>query len=134
VTIAHRSDAFRARPDFRARVAENAKIEVVPYATVTAIEGGSRVERVRLAIEGTPRTIDVTGVFVCAGVEPRSELVRGQLALDDRGYVEVDATLRTSISTCYAAGDVRAGSSWTVAGAVGDGAMAIKDIQRRLAS
>ena len=45
MTIAHRSDAFRARPDFRARVAENAKIEVVPYATVAAIEGGSRVER-----------------------------------------------------------------------------------------
>jgi thioredoxin reductase (NADPH) len=74
----------------------------------------------------------VEGVFVCAGVEPNTAMVTGQVELDERGYVVVDATGRTSRPNVYAAGDVTAGSSLTIAAAVGQGAAVAKDVQRRL--
>lgn len=128
VTLAHRSDRFRARRDFRERVAADPKIDVLAGVELEAIEGTDRVERVRLG----GRELDVAGVFICAGIEPNTELVAGQVELDDRGYVAVDSRQRTSAEGVYAVGDVTAGSSLTIAAAVGEGAAAVKDIQRRL--
>jgi thioredoxin reductase (NADPH) len=65
---------------------------------------------------------------------PRSELVSGQVELDEAGFVRVDLRQRTSAARLYAAGDVCAGSSWTVVSAMGQAAAAVKDIERRLAS
>jgi thioredoxin reductase (NADPH) len=132
VTLAHHSDRFRARADFRERVMADPRVEVLTGVTLEAIEGNERVERARLAGPGGPVARDVAGVFVCAGVVPNTDLVEGQLDLDDRGYVRTDARLRTSVDGVYAAGDVCSGSSLTIAAAVGQGAAAIKEIQRRL--
>lgn len=132
VTLAHRGASFRAREDFVARAEAHPRIAILTGATLEAIEGGDSVERARLAAGAAQFTLDVAGVFVCVGVEPSSELVRGQLELDERGYVRVDSRGRTSSPSVYACGDVCSGSSWTVAAAVGEGAAAVKDIQRRL--
>jgi thioredoxin reductase (NADPH) len=134
VTLAHRGASFRARPDFRARVAAHPRIEVLFGAELRAIVGDGRVEGVRLNRAAADETLAVEGVFVCVGVEPNSEIARGQLGLDPAGYVVTDVRGRTSADRVYAAGDVRAGSSWTIAGAVGDGASAVKDVSRRLSS
>jgi thioredoxin reductase (NADPH) len=128
VTLAHRSDRFRARRDFRDRVAADPKIDVVTGVELEAIEGEDRVERVRIS----GREMEVAGVFVCAGIVPNTELVGGQLETDGRGYVVVDSRQRTSAGGVYAVGDVTAASSLTIAAAVGEGAAAVKDIQRRL--
>lgn len=132
VTLVHRSATFSARADFRERVASDSRIRVIEFAELLAIEGADRVERVRLQVRGEESSLDVDGVFICAGVEPNSELVAGQVALDARRFIAVDTQMRSSNSRLYAVGDVRSGSSLTIAAAVGEGATAIKDIQRRL--
>lgn len=132
VTLVHRSATFSARADFRERVASDPRIHVIEFAELIEIEGADHVERVRLQVRGEGSALDVDGVFICAGVEPNSELVADQVEFDARGYVAVDTQMRSSHSLLYAVGDVRSGSSLTIAAAVGEGATAIKDIQRRL--
>lgn len=132
VTLAHRGDRFRARPDFRVRVAADPRIDVLMETSLRAIEGRERVERALLDTGGHGCELAVEGVFICVGVEPNSELARDQVDLDDQGYVIADVRGRTSAVGVYVVGDVRSGSSWTIAGAVGDGAAAVKDVSRRL--
>ena len=132
VTLIHRSAKFSARADFRARVKADSRIRVIEFGELLEIGGADRVERVRLKVHGVDSSLDVDGVFICAGVEPNAELVADQVAVDDRGYVKVDTQMRSSHSRLFAVGDVRSGSSLTIAAAVGEGATAIKDIQRRL--
>jgi thioredoxin reductase (NADPH) len=133
VTLAHHGDRFRARPDFRERVAADPRIELVTGVRLEAIEGDERVEGALLG-GAEPRTLDVAGVFICVGVQPNSELVAGHVERDGAGYVLVDARQRTTCDRVYAAGDVCAGSSLTVAAAVGQGAAAVKDVSRRIAA
>lgn len=132
VTLMHRTDRFRSRVDFRNRVASHPRIDLVEFGDLLAIEGADAVERARVRLRGVESTLEVEGVFVCAGVVPNSELVASLVPLDPRGYVTVDAQMRTSHERLYAVGDVRSGSSLTIAAAVGEAATAIKDIQRRL--
>jgi thioredoxin reductase (NADPH) len=134
VTLAHRGDAARARPDFRDQATAHPRIEILARTALAAIEGDATVERARIVGPDGERAVDVAGVFVCAGVAANAELVAGQLDLDERGYVVVDSRQRTSADRVYAAGDVCAGSSLTIAAAVGQGAAAVKDVQRRIAA
>ncbi len=134
VTIANRTDRFRARPDFRERVAADPKIVVHDRTELLAISGADRVEGVDLSGPDGPFALDVAGVFVCVGVQPNTDLVAGQVAVDELGYVRADERQRTSADGVYAAGDVCSGSSLTIAAAVGQGAAAVKDVQRRLAT
>lgn len=133
VTIVHRREIFIARSDFQARVFDHPRIDVIRNAEVLAVEGRSCVEGLRLRTAGREESLAADGLFVCAGVEPNSSLVAGQVVLDGKGYVDVDPLMRASRARLYAVGDIRVGSSWTIAGAVGDGATAVKDIQRNLA-
>jgi thioredoxin reductase (NADPH) len=130
VTLIHRSDKYRARPDWLKRAQENPRIIIINNAEVTAIEGGERVER--LVIEDTLtreiKTMDTEGVFVRVGVAPNTEMFRGQIELDEAGFIRADRRQRTSAEMVYAAGDVCRPVCLSVATAVGQGAIAAKDI------
>src|SRR5262245_39262394 len=88
VTLIHRSDKYRARPDWLKQAQENPRITIIDNAEAKAIEGGERVER--LVIEDTRtgeiKTIDTEGVFIRAGVAPNTEMLRGQIELDEAGF------------------------------------------------
>ncbi|HYE72668.1 MAG TPA: FAD-dependent oxidoreductase, partial [Blastocatellia bacterium] len=66
------------------------------------------------------------------GIEPNTEQVRGQVELDSEGYVVVNRAQRTSVENVYAAGDVCRPVCLSVATAVGQGAVSVKDIAERL--
>lgn len=132
VTLVHRGARLGGRPDFRAAVMRAGNIDVLFENRLVAIEGDPEVEGARLRGPDGERTVAAAGVVVCAGLAPHSELVAGQCALDDRGFVVVDTRQRTSAARLYAAGDVCAGSTWTVAAAIGQGATIIKDLERRI--
>lgn len=132
VLLIRRGSRFRARPDFRAPVEASPRIEVHMNTALLAIEGEDKVKAA--LIEG-PRgvsRVEVAGVFVCAGIAPHSELLRGQIDMDPLGYVITDVRQRTSAPRLYAAGDVCAHSAWSVAAAIGQGAAAVKDMERRI--
>jgi thioredoxin reductase (NADPH) len=134
VLLVHHGARLRGRPDFRAAVAADPRIDVHLETRLTAIVGDAEVEGAVVVGPAGERRVEAAAVVVCAGLAPRSELVSGQVELDEAGFVRVDLRQRTSAARLYAAGDVCAGSSWTVVSAMGQAAAAVKDIERRLAS
>lgn len=132
VVLVHRGERLGGRPDFRRAVERSPRIELRLATRLVAIEGAPEVSGVRLAGPDGERTVAAGGVVICAGLAPRSGLVAGQCALDDRGFVRVDTCQRTSAPRLYAAGDVCAGSTWTVAAAIGQGTIIVKDLERRI--
>src|SRR5277367_4263369 len=99
VTLVHRRDEFRASKIMLDRARNNEKIRFITNHTIVAVDGDTTVTGLRLRDAGTEdeRTLDVTGVFVAIGHDPRSELVRGIVDLDDAGYVLVNGhTTETS--------------------------------------
>jgi thioredoxin reductase (NADPH) len=134
VTVAHRGDRLTARPAFVDAVRRDPRIELRLGQRLVAILGDADVSGAELETTEGRIVIPVQGVFVCAGVQPNSELVRGQVDLDAAGFVRTGPMQRTSADRVYAVGDVCSGAALSIAAAVGQGATAVKDIQRRLAS
>ena len=108
VTVIHRRDALRAGAILQKRANDNPKIHFVWDTVITNIEGVDGVERIRLrnVKDKNESEMDIDGVFVFIGHTPNTELFKGQIELDDKGYVIVDNRLRTKIPGVFAAGEV----------------------------
>jgi thioredoxin reductase (NADPH) len=109
VTLVHRRDALRASKIMADRAHQNPKINFAWNSVVDEIVGEESVSGLRLRdIEtGDTSTLDVGGVFVAIGHDPRNELIQGQIDLDEEGYVLVDSPhTRTSIPGVFACGDL----------------------------
>ncbi|GAA0922950.1 thioredoxin-disulfide reductase [Virgisporangium aurantiacum] len=137
VTIIHRRDSFRASKIMAERALSNPKISVVWNSVVSEIvDGGGKVAGVRLTdtVTGESRELPVTGVFVAIGHDPRSELFRGQIPLDENGYVLVEApSTRTPVPGVFAAGDLVDHTYRQAITAAGTGCAAALDAERFLA-
>jgi thioredoxin reductase (NADPH) len=138
VTIIHRRNEFRASKIMAERALANPKIDVSWNTVVTEVLGtdgrvsGVRVQDVRT---GEPRVLDVTGVFVAIGHDPRSELVREQVELDEQGYVTVTAPgTQTNLPGVFAAGDLVDHTYRQAITAAGTGCAAALDAERYIAS
>ncbi len=138
VTIIHRRDAFRASKIMADRALANEKIRVLWDTVVTSVlDGGGKVHAVavRNIKTGEESKLDVTGVFVAIGHDPRNDLFRGQVDLDDEGYVTVDApSTRTNLPGVFAAGDVVDHTYRQAITAAGTGCAAALDAERYIAS
>jgi thioredoxin reductase (NADPH) len=138
VTILHRRDQFRASKIMADRALSNEKINVAWNTVVDEVlgEDGKVVGvRVRDVHGGEPRRLDVSGVFVAIGHIPRSELFRGQVDMDESGYVKVEApSTRTNIPGVFAAGDVVDHTYRQAITAAGTGCAAALDAERYIAS
>ncbi len=138
VTIVHRRDTFRASKVMAARALNNPKISVEWDSEVEEILGqdGAVVgARLRNLKTGDTKVLDVTGVFIAIGHDPRSELFKGQIDLDDEGYVKVDApSTRTNVPGVFAAGDVVDHTYRQAITASGTGCAAALDAERFIAS
>lgn len=137
VTLIHRRDAFRASPIMADRVMNNPKIKVLWNTVVDEIVGADKVSGLALrnTVTGDPSLLDVTGVFVAIGHDPRSELVKGQVDLDEDGYVLVEAnSTATSVPGVFAAGDLVDHTYRQAITAAGTGCAAALDAQHYLAA
>ncbi|MET8229214.1 thioredoxin-disulfide reductase [Micromonospora sp. NPDC005298] len=138
VTIIHRRDSFRASKIMADRALSNEKIKVEWNSTVEEIlgdDGKVTGVRVRNVHTGDTKVMDVTGVFVAIGHDPRSELFRGQVELDDEGYVKVQAPgTRTNVPGVFAAGDVVDHTYRQAITAAGTGCAAALDAERFIAT
>jgi thioredoxin reductase (NADPH) len=137
VTIIHRRDEFRASPIMAERALKNEKIKVIWDSVVTEVLGTDKVEGVTLrnAKTGEESTLDVTGLFIAIGHDPRSELFAGQVAIDDEGYVRAESpTSRTDVTGVFACGDLVDHSYRQAITAAGTGCVAALDAERYLAS
>jgi thioredoxin reductase (NADPH) len=137
VTVVHRRDALRASKIMQDRAFTNDKIGFRWNAEVADITGDETVTGMTLrdVRTGEVETLPVTGVFEAIGHEPRSELFRGQLDLDEEGYVLVEApTTRTNLDGVFAAGDVVDHIYRQAITAAGTGCAAALDAERYLAT
>jgi len=136
VTLIHRRDEFRASRIMLERARANEKITFLTNTQVVAIEGDPKVSGVKLrnTVTGEESKLDVTGVFVAIGHDPRSDLVRGQVDLDDDGYVLVrPGSTATSVEGVFAAGDLVDRTYRQAITAAGTGCSAAIDAERWLA-
>jgi thioredoxin reductase (NADPH) len=134
VTVVHRRDSLRASRIMADRAEANPKIRWEWNAEVVDIEGDGAVTGVRLrdTKDGSERRLDVGGLFIAIGHEPRSELVRGQVDLDDEGYVITTVGTRTNLTGVFAAGDLVDHTYRQAVTAAGTGCMAALDAERYL--
>jgi thioredoxin reductase (NADPH) len=137
VTIVHRRDEFRASKIMAARALEHEKIEVLWNTIVTEVHGENGVESVTLedTVTGEIRELKTDGVFVAIGHKPTTDLFKGQLDLDENGYLiaGLDGGTRTSLEGVFAAGDVADHTYRQAVTAAGTGCMAAIDAERWLA-
>lgn len=134
VLLVHRSDQFRASPAMLNRAKADPKIEFVTNAAVTGILGADTVAGVTLAMtNGSSRTLDVDGLFIAVGSDPRTALIADQVTLTNTGNVWVDArSSRTSLEGVFAAGDIIDPTYRQAIVAAGSGAVAAMDAQHFL--
>ena len=136
VTVVHRRDQLRASAIMQERARSNPKIRFEWNAVVAGITGEGAVTGLVLAdrSSGVTRSLPVEGVFVAIGHEPRSELVKGQVAVDEAGYVVVaDPSTRTNLDGVFACGDLVDHSYRQAITAAGSGCRAALDAERFLA-
>ena len=136
VTIIHRRDEFRASRIMAERALNDPKIDVVWNSEVVEVLGDAKVTGVQLLnrVTGAQSTLDITGLFVAIGHDPRSELFKGQIDLDDEGYVLVqDRTTLTNVEGVFAAGDLVDHTYRQAITAAGSGCAAALDAERYLA-
>ncbi|WP_068276109.1 thioredoxin-disulfide reductase [Aldersonia kunmingensis] len=136
VTIVHRREEFRASRIMLERARANEKIRFITNATVSKVIGENSVTGIELedTRTGERSTLDVTGLFVAVGHDPRSELVKGQVELDADGYVQVQSpTTATTVDGVFAAGDLVDHTYRQAITAAGTGCSAAIDAERWLA-
>ena len=133
VYVIHRRDELRASQIMADRALANEKIEFIWNSAVTAINGDSKVESVDIhnVVEGTTNTLDVNGVFIAIGSDPRTDLVKDQLDIDetDGTIVVQEPSTATKIPGVFAAGDVVDGKYRQAITAAGMGAKAAIDVE-----
>ena len=135
VTIVHRRDELRASKIMAARATANPKIRFAWNSAVEAIHGQDKVTGVTLrdTLTGETRLLPTSGVFVAIGHDPRNELIKGVVDIDDHGYVKVRGrSTATNIPGVFAAGDLVDHTYRQAITAAGSGCSAALDAERHL--
>ncbi|MFE7359177.1 thioredoxin-disulfide reductase [Streptomyces sp. NPDC057543] len=137
VTIVHRRDSLRASKAMQDRAFADPKIKFAWDSEVAGVHGEQRLSGLTLRNTKTGATSElaVTGLFIAVGHDPRTELFKGQLELDDEGYLKVDApSTRTNVTGVFGAGDVVDHTYRQAITAAGTGCSAALDAERFLAA
>ncbi|MFD3531445.1 thioredoxin-disulfide reductase [Streptomyces sp. NPDC058664] len=137
VTIVHRRDTLRASKAMQERAFADPKISFAWDSEVTEIHGEQKLSGVTLrdTKTGETRLLPVTGLFIAVGHDPRTELFKGQLDLDEEGYLKVAApSTRTNLTGVFGAGDVVDHTYRQAITAAGTGCSAALDAERFLAA
>lgn len=137
VTLVHRRDELRASKAMASRAEKDPKLDFAWNSVVESVNGDARVESVTLrdTVTGETRRLEVSGVFVAIGHDPRSALVKGQVELDEAGYVKVAAgSQATNLQGVFACGDLVDHTYRQAITAAGAGCQAALDAERWLAA
>jgi thioredoxin reductase (NADPH) len=137
VSLIVRRDELRASKIMQERAFADPKLEILWNSVVEEINGDDRLESLTLrdTVTGESRVLDATGLFIAVGHDPRSELLVGQVDLDDNGYVLVEQpSTATNLPGVFAAGDLVDHVYRQAVTAAGTGCAAALDAERFLAT
>jgi thioredoxin reductase (NADPH) len=135
VTVIHRRDKLRASVIMQQRAEENEKIDFIWNAVVEDVlgsrEDGVTGVRIKDVVTGESYVKECQGMFVAIGHTPNSEIFRGQLEMDDNGYlITRDGTSETNVAGVFAAGDIQDTRYKQAITAAGSGCMAAMDAEK----
>ena len=135
VILVHRRDTLRASKIYHEPLEQMENIEFRWNSEVKELRYGDRVNGVviRNNVTGEDETVSCDGLFVSVGREPATALFRGQLELDEGGYIVAGESTETNLSGVYAVGDVRTKAVRQIVTATADGAVAAHEIEEFLA-
>lgn len=134
VKIVHRRDSLRASKILQEKAKENPKIEFLWNNVVSDIKGDKKIATVTVKniASGKETVLQAGGLFVAIGHEPNTAIFKGQLELDDKGYIVLKEHTKTSAEGVFAAGDVHDHRYRQAVTAAGFGCMAAIDVERWL--
>ena len=135
VYLIHRRDKLRAEKILQDRLKENSKIEFIWNSEVTKFNGNDDLESINLLNkkDNQTSTLKIDGVFIAIGHDPATQLFKGQLKMDDGGYIITDPdSTKTSIDGVFAAGDVKDKIYRQAVTAAGMGCMASFEVEKYL--
>ena len=135
VYLIHRRDKLRAEKILQDRLKENSKIEFIWNSEVTKFNGNDDLESIDLLNkkDNKTSTLKIDGVFIAIGHDPATQLFKGQLKMDDGGYIITDPdSTKTSIDGVFAAGDVKDKIYRQAVTAAGMGCMAALEVEKYL--
>jgi thioredoxin reductase (NADPH) len=126
VQVIHRRDTLRAGPILTARAMRSPKISFTWNTVVDEIVGEGVVKgvKVRNVETGKTDTVDTDGVFIYVGHYPNSAIFKGQIDMDDQGYLITDDYMQTNVPGVFAAGEVQDPVWRQIATSVGQGTQA----------
>ncbi len=134
VYIIHRRNQLRATKIIGERAKKNEKIEFVWDSIVEKIDGDDKVSTINLKNVKTGKKSDLNtdGVFIYAGTQPQTALIKDFITLDERGFIVTDKDQKTNVPLIYAAGDICQKSLRQVVTAAADGAIAAFNLEKDL--
>lgn len=134
VYVIHRRDQFRANKSSSSRLLSMDNVTVLWDSVVESINGSETVEAISVKNLKTGERNDftVSGVFIAVGYTPNSDIYKGTVALDDRGYIIAGENCETDVPGIFAAGDVRTKDLRQIVTAAADGANAITAVEKYL--
>lgn len=136
VTVIHRRDQFRASKIMAERVMNHPKIKIIWNSVVTEVLDVSKMEvealNIKNVVTGKTSKLPMAGVFVAIGHKPNTDIFKGEVAMDEKGYIIASDT-RTNVPGVFAAGDVQDHSYRQAVTAAGSGCMAAIEAERFLA-
>ena len=135
VYLIHRRDKLRAEKILQDRLKENSKIEFIWNSEVTKFNGNDDLESIDLLNkkDNQTSTLKIDGVFIAIGHDPATQLFKGQVKMDDGGYIITDPdSTKTSIDGVFAAGDVKDKIYRQAVTAAGMGCMAALEVEKYL--
>jgi thioredoxin reductase (NADPH) len=136
VSLLVRRDELRGSKIMQDRAVADEKIEILWNTAVDSLNGENGLDSVTLVdtVTGEKRDLDATGLFIAIGHEPRSELIKGQVDLDDEGYVLTrEGSTATNLDGVFAAGDLVDHTYRQAITAAGSGCAAALDAERWIA-
>lgn len=135
VIVIHRRDTLRATRIYHEPLQRAENVEFCWNSTVTELLHGEKLTGVRLknVQTGEETSLDLDGLFISVGRKPATELAKGQLTLDDSGYIVAGEETETNIPGVFAVGDVRTKVLRQIVTAVADGAVAVHKAEEYLA-
>ncbi len=129
VYLIHRRDAFRASQAMQEKITKDPNIEIIWDTEVTSVNGEGKVEGLSLRNNKTNKSSDikVDGVFIAIGHKPESEIFKGLIETDERGFIKIQEGSKTNVPGVFVAGDVHDYRYKQAVTAAGFGCMAALD-------
>lgn len=125
VYLIHRRETFRAEDKYIEQLDEYKNIELIMNSQVVSLNGKDAIENIEIKDkEENIRKIDISGIFVAIGQQPKNELFADIIELDEKGYIKSNDGVHTNVDKIYVAGDTRVKELRQLTTAVSDGALA----------